>query len=332
MRRFTRTLVLAEFLLGALAPAVAEGGREQSLSPQQPQQPHADWTLSERTKQTPPARVSRAVVLDLGVTDDIIRITFPDRLGGETLTARLEGRLRLLIEAPAFPARGSASLRIVAAREVITGLRLPKDSRGYSESDSVTEFVLESPILSKNESRGTIDLAGGEYELTYVIRPDPGMYRHLGIPEIGPIVVEERGRLFSNGEKVTLTTSGSLAIETGHFVGTKITYSPKGGTGTKHPVYDILLQRRDDCSFAGNVGIAGAITGASLHNDNSFPAYIWHTNDANGTRDGPMPANSWGGGQAWNGRYVRGVWELMDTASGCGNPDDTASLQVEYSP
>ena len=169
--------------------------------------------------------VISGAIYNFSIAADSISIQLPERFGGETLTALLEGELSLFIED--FADQALARIWIVDLQEEITGeFVIPlEDGRtaNFGEFTLSTEMIDDSSNGPDNP-QGTIDTETGEFNLTYVINPSHPILYEMGVNDLGSIVINERGLIhFSNGE-VQLQMAGSSSISSGYFSGTEVTY------------------------------------------------------------------------------------------------------------
>jgi hypothetical protein len=181
----------------------------------------------------PPYAEERAgFFYEFQVSDSRISVAFPEHLGGDTQIATLKGELVLFIEEPP-PNATDARVWINGIREEISKLSFFLDVNSDEELELVEmgPFVLTTSMLDLPLCQGRIDLATGEYTLTYVIHPEHPVLQEIGIEDLGTIMVSERGVIdFDEG---VLETHGSSSIDSGVFKGTEISYSTKSGKKRK---------------------------------------------------------------------------------------------------
>lgn len=273
------------------------------------------------------------VALEFEVEDDRIDITFPPRLGGKSQVATLRGELRLFVAARVFPSVGLQRLEITTIDEEIGDVFLPVDTDGDGTVDAevAMRFNLRTAILDRDESTGLIDTETGEYQLTYVIRPDPADFTKFGIEDVGPIVVHEEGSI--DPETGELTTFGSLLIERGYFAGTTISYSPKKGRErARRLVVRISAPAGNDCDQEFQTTAGGIIDGSCIFNPNSFGLEITYSSgEADAVPESaPISSNQWGG-QRLRFRNIAGTWRISPDVD-CEVLDDRLFIEVEYTP
>lgn len=312
--------------------------------------------LAETGPEPEEVQILTGRVYRFAVTDDLITINLPEHLGGETVTASLQGELTLFIEtfddeSPPYEGPDGeplARIWIVDIREEIGDIVLPLEEYEIELGTFVLSTnMIDETAFTPDEPQGTLNLETGEYKLNYVIRPNHPVLAEMEIEDLGTIFVHEQGTIeidFDAGQ-AHLETYGSLSIESGFFEGTEISYSPKEGEGEDilvpatvmlnvfMPYYPLPVGGSctvyagtiQDAEISGAVGV-GRLGGAIPPNPPIFFAVT--ATSPSGTSSRWPVANLWDttvtlGRNDWDGEPLGGLWwavHHIPCGAGIGTP------------
>jgi hypothetical protein len=190
--------------------------------------------------------------------DDAVTITFPERLGGRTVTASLVGDFALFIEDDA-PNPEAAKVRIADWHQQLNGLVVPvgADREIPAPSVRLDMSMLDRSGVSFERPDGVANLMTGEMQMHTRLTPRIAeleeIFKSLGI-EWPTLDVQEVGVLeLEPGKSAKITSHGSLMVDSGFFAGTKVSYSPMialsgpqsplawGGDSSESPSWDVNI-------------------------------------------------------------------------------------------